>query len=140
MTVSGCPNSKLQISQFDKKQKKLTKLATSSSATNDINNGFKFLSVNPLDNEYICSAYALNDKPEKQIMIWNLAKVQETLEIKQTAESTKRQKLSTGLISPNLDVRFASQVTSLHWCDPLNILAAGSDHSIQMINSETAQI
>lgn len=82
------PNAELKVSELvsngpssggSKKNQKysLNVLATSSADYNEVNEGFKCLSSNPINNELICSGSYGTENLDYSILIWKLT--QETL-------------------------------------------------------------
>lgn len=78
ITCSNLPYSSLKISEIFNHNGKYQFNQIAQSRESDygnINDGFKCLSANPINNEYICSAYQSSENaPEKAILIWRLNK------------------------------------------------------------------
>ncbi|CDW73040.1 ribosome biogenesis protein wdr12 [Stylonychia lemnae] len=146
VTCSTLPNSELRVSEIIERDRKyhFNQIAQSKhDEYSNINDGFKCLGSNPMNNEFICSAYQTNDSaPEKAILIWRLNKqhLEDSSQKQLKMGEMKRLKTNITYISAHQNITCGGGIQSMKWATPSRIYVGCSDHSVKIVNVEQAQI
>eukprot|EP00347_Sterkiella_histriomuscorum_P003660 403363437 len=148
VTCSNLPQSELRIGEITQVNGKFGYSQIAQSRESDygnINDGFKCLSSNPMNNEYICSAYTSSEQaPEKAILIWRMNK--HTLEGDSSQNQIKSQggmkrvKTNIAYIGSHSQIVCNGGVQCMKWATPEKIYVGSNDHSVKIINVEKQAI